>query len=81
MDKKINIELVKAGYANGAADGRPLTEDEKLSMICDAEEAFGKFLDALKVNWREDPNSINFNVFSSSSNYYGSCTRCIYSRK
>ena len=25
---KINIELVKAGYANGAAEGRPLTEAE-----------------------------------------------------
>ena len=54
---KINIELVKAGYANGAAEGRPLTEAEKSAMIADAELAFGKFLDALKVNWREDPNS------------------------
>ena len=54
---KINIELVKAGYANGAAEGRPLTEAEKTAMIADAEEAFGKFLDALKANWREDPNS------------------------
>ena len=57
MKKKINIELVKAGYANGAAEGRPLTEAEKTAMISDAELAFGKFLDALKVNWREDPNS------------------------
>ena len=54
---KINIELVKAGYANGAAEGRPLTEEEKQEMINDAEDAFGLFLDALKVNWREDPNS------------------------
>ena len=53
----VDIELVKAGYANGAAEGRPLTEEEKLAMIADAENAFGKFLDALKVNWREDPNS------------------------
>ena len=57
MKKEVNIELVKAGYANGAAEGRPLTEKEKLEMIKDAEIAFGKFLDALKVNWREDPNS------------------------
>ena len=57
MKKEVNIELVKAGYANGAAEGRPLTEEEKLEMIKDAEIAFGKFLDALKVNWREDPNS------------------------
>ena len=55
--KKINLELVKAGYANGAAEGRPLTEEEKVQMIADAENAFGMFLDALKVNWREDPNS------------------------
>ena len=57
MKKEVNIELVKAGYANGAAEGRPLTEEEKLAMIVDAEEAFGMFLDALKVNWREAPNS------------------------
>tara|TARA_R110001583_G_scaffold11926_4_gene53238 strand:+ start:3732 stop:4391 length:660 start_codon:yes stop_codon:yes gene_type:complete len=57
MDKKLNLELVKAGYANGVADGRPLTEDEKRIMIANAEIAFGNFLDALKVNWREDPNS------------------------
>ena len=55
--KDVNIELVKAGYANGAAEGRPLSAEEKLAMIADAELAFGKFLDALKVNWREDPNS------------------------
>jgi len=56
-NSSINIELVKAGYANGAAEGRPLTDEEKLAMIKDAENAFGMFLDALKVNWREDPNS------------------------
>ena len=56
---KINIELVKAGYANGAAEGRPLTEEEKLAMIADAEEAFGMFLDALDCDWRNDPNSNN----------------------
>ena len=52
-----NIELVKAGYANGAAEGRPLTAEEKQVMIADAEIAFGKFLDALKVDWKNDPNS------------------------
>ena len=55
--EKLNLELVKAGYANGAAEGRPLTEEEKQAMIIDAENAFGKFLDALKVDWRNDPNS------------------------
>ena len=54
---KVNLELVKSGYANGAAEGRPLTEEEKQVMIADAEEAFGKFLDALGVDWRNDPNS------------------------
>jgi len=57
MNKDINLELVKAGYANGVAPGRPMTEKEKASMIRDAEEAFGKFLDALKCDWRNDPNS------------------------
>ena len=57
MKKEVNIELVKAGYANGAAEGRPLTEEEKQAMIADAEHAFGMFLDALKVDWRNDPNS------------------------
>ena len=56
-ENKVNLELVKAGYANGAAEGRPLTEEEKQLMIADAEEAFGKFLDALGVDWRNDPNS------------------------
>jgi len=55
--KEINLELVKEGYANGVAEGRPLTVVEKGLMIANAEIAFGKFLDALKVNWREDPNS------------------------
>jgi len=55
--EKLNLELVKAGYANGVADGRPLTVAEKGIMIAEAEIAFGQFLDALKVNWREDPNS------------------------
>ena len=29
MKEELNIELVKSGYANGAAEGRPLTEEEK----------------------------------------------------
>ena len=56
MDK-LNLELVKAGFANGVAEGRPLTENEKSKMIIDAGVAFGKFLDALKVDWKNDPNS------------------------
>jgi len=57
MHKELNLELVKEGFANGVAEGRPLTVAEKGIMIAEAEIAFGQFLDALKVNWREDPNS------------------------
>ena len=52
------LEVVKVGYANGVAPGFPFTDKEKLSMIDEAEEAYGKFLDALKCDWREDPNSM-----------------------
>jgi len=59
MKDSVNLELVKAGYANGVATGRPLTEREKEMMIMDAADAFGKFLDALQCDWRNDPNSDN----------------------
>ena len=59
MKNSVNLELVKAGYANGVATGRPLTEREKEMMIMDAADAFGKFLDALQCDWRNDPNSDN----------------------
>ena len=52
------LELVEEGFANGVAEGFPLTEKEKEEMIDAAEYAYGKFLDALKCNWREDPNSM-----------------------
>jgi GTP cyclohydrolase IA len=54
---KLNLEVVKTGYANGVAPGFPFTEKEKWSMVEDAAEAYGKFLDALKCDWRNDPNS------------------------
>ena len=52
------LELVQEGFANGVAEGFPLTDKEKEEMIDAAEYAYGKFLDALKCNWREDPNSM-----------------------
>ena len=52
-----DLELVKIGYANGVAPGFPLTEKEKWSMVEDAAEAYGKFLDALGCDWKNDPNS------------------------
>lgn len=55
--KKFDIELVRLGFANGSAPGAPFTRDEKDKMIEEAADAFGKFLDALKCDWRNDPNS------------------------
>ena len=52
------LEIVRTGFSNGTAEGFPLSEQEKEEMIDDAEEAFGKFLDALKCDWRNDPNSM-----------------------
>jgi GTP cyclohydrolase I len=62
------LELAKAGFANGISqqlkslieDGyhRSLTDDEKWGIVKNAEEAYGKFLDALGVDWRNDPNSM-----------------------
>jgi len=52
-----DLELVKVGYANGVAPGFPLTEKEKWDMVDEAAEAYGKFLDALGCDWRNDPNS------------------------
>mgnify|MGYP000616224634 FL=1 len=52
-----DLELVKEGYANGVAPGFPLTEKEKWQMVDEAAEAYGKFLDALGCDWRNDPNS------------------------
>jgi len=53
----LNLECVKMGYANGIAPGFPFTEKEKWSMVDEAAEAYGKFLDALGCDWRNDPNS------------------------
>ncbi|MDC0540036.1 GTP cyclohydrolase I [bacterium] len=52
------LEVVKVGYANGVAEGFPFTDKQKLKMISNAEKAYGKFLDALKCDWRNDPNSM-----------------------
>jgi len=54
---KLNLEVVKQGYANGVAPGFPLTDDEKWAMVDKATEAYGQFLDALGCDWRNDPNS------------------------
>ena len=51
------LELVQTGFANGVAPGFPLTEKEKELMIEEAAYAYGKFLDALGCDWKNDPNS------------------------
>jgi hypothetical protein len=53
------LEVVREGFANGVAPGFPLSNDEKADMIDKAEIAFGQFLDALKCDWRNDPNSMD----------------------
>jgi GTP cyclohydrolase I len=53
------LEIVQTGFANAVAEGFPLSENEKLDMINSAEHAFGMFLDALKCDWRNDPNSMH----------------------
>jgi len=53
-----DIECVQTGFANGTAVGFPLSNDEKETMINEATVAFGQFLDALRCDWRNDPNSM-----------------------
>jgi GTP cyclohydrolase IA len=58
MSNKIkDIEIAPIGFANGVAEGFPLSKEEKNIMIEKATEAYGLFLDALKCDWRNDPNS------------------------
>jgi len=44
----------KLKYANGNII---LSEEEKQRMIEEAAEHYGKYMDALKIDWRNDPNS------------------------
>ena len=46
--------MSKLKYANG---NKPLTEEEKQQMINEASEHYGRYMDALKIDWRNDPNS------------------------
>lgn len=62
------LETAKPGYANGIStqlndliqkgEHRSLNEKEKQKIINKAAIHYGKFLDALGCNWREDPNSM-----------------------
>ena len=51
-----DLEVVQEGFANGVAPGFPLSDRDKQKMINKAEKAYGKFLDALACDWRNDPN-------------------------
>ena len=53
-----NIETVQKGFANGVASNYPLTEEQKVEIIEEAAEHYGKFLTALKCDWKNDPNSM-----------------------
>ncbi len=55
--KTYDLECVQEGFANGVAPGFPLSDKQKEKMIDKAEKAYGKFLDALGCDWRNDPNS------------------------
>ena len=46
--------MSKLKYANG---NKPLTEEQKQQMIKEAAEHYGNYMDALKIDWRNDPNS------------------------
>jgi len=52
------LEVVQEGFANGVAKGFPLNDSQKQEMIDEAAIAYGQFLDALKCDWRNDPNSM-----------------------
>ena len=46
--------MSKLKYANG---NMILSEEEKQKMIKEAAGHYGKYMDALKIDWRNDPNS------------------------
>ena len=48
--------MIKLKYANG---NKPLSEEEKQQMIETAAEHYGRYMDALQIDWRNDPNSSN----------------------
>ena len=62
------LETAQAGFANGIStqlasllntgEHRSLNDDEKWNIVSNAEKAYGDFLDALGVDWRNDPNSM-----------------------
>ena len=62
------LETAQPGFANGISiqlkeliengEHRSLSDKEKHKIVDKATDAYGKFLDALGVDWRNDPNSM-----------------------
>ena len=62
------LETAQPGFANGIStqlkslieegQHRSLNDEEKWTIVAKAEVAYGQFLDALGVDWRNDPNSM-----------------------
>ena len=62
------LETANPGCANGISTQlksliendihRSLNDEEKWSIVSNAEKAYGEFLDALGVDWKNDPNSM-----------------------
>jgi len=62
------LETAQPGFANGIStqlkeliekgDHRSLNDKEKHKIVDKATDAYGKFLDALGVDWKNDPNSM-----------------------
>tara|TARA_R110001606_G_scaffold370927_2_gene527558 strand:+ start:443 stop:1090 length:648 start_codon:yes stop_codon:yes gene_type:complete len=50
------LKITKLPTANG---NMPLSEEDKLVVIKDAAKAYENYLDALRIDWRNDPNSDN----------------------
>lgn len=63
-----SLEIAKPGFANGIStqlssvilkgQHRSLNDEEKWTIVGKAEKAYGEFLDALGVDWENDPNSM-----------------------
>ncbi len=46
--------MSKLKYANG---NKPLKEQEMENMIEEAAKHYGRYMDAMRIDWRNDPNS------------------------
>lgn len=67
MNQNKNLEIAKPGFANGISlqlkeildrgENRSLSDEEKNKIIEEATLHYGRFLDALGVDWKNDPNS------------------------